>query len=147
MWAEEAARSSPNSEQWSEVIRGVERLVQKRVLTALEEWERTTKSRLSRLEAYAVDSRLERDQIDDVLHSARSGDLSQALAMFQQVDRVVTLKERHLDQAREELERVVALLKDMQALGVDPPQDPTEIAEDLEAALDQFSQIASDLKR
>ena len=134
-WAEAAARNSTKPEPWGEVVRGVERLAQKRVVAALEEWERTTKSRLARLEAYAVDSRLERDQIEDVLHSARTGDLSQALAMFQQVDRVVTLKERHLDQAREELERVVGLLRDMQALGVEPPEDPSEMAEDLEREL------------
>ncbi|MGI0155772.1 MAG: hypothetical protein ACREDE_06530, partial [Thermoplasmata archaeon] len=46
-----------------------------------------------------------------------------------------SLKERHLDQAREELERVVALLRDMQALGVDPPQDPATIEDDLESDL------------
>jgi hypothetical protein len=134
-WAEEAARTAANPEQWAEAVRGVERLAQRRVVGALEEWERQTKGRLGRLEAYSVDSRLERDQIEDVLHSARTGDISQALATYQQVDRVVALKERHLDQAREELERIVALLTDMQALGLQPPQDPKEIAEDLEREL------------
>lgn len=134
-WAEEAARTAPNPEQWAEAVRGVERLAQKRVVTALEEWEKQTKGRLGRLEAYSVDSRLERDQIEDVLHAVRTGDVSQGLATYQQVDRVVALKERHLDQAREELERVVALLKDMKALGFSPPQDPTEIAEELEREL------------
>jgi hypothetical protein len=104
-------------------------------VTAFEDWEKRTKARLTRLEAYAVDSRLERDQIEDTLHAARTGDIAQALATFQQVDRVVSLKERHLDQAREELERVIALLRDMQALGVDPPQDPSAIADQLEGEL------------
>ncbi len=134
-WAEEAARTAPNPEQWTEAVRGVERLAQKRVVAALEDWEKQTKARLGRLEAYSVDSRLERDQIEDVLHAARTGDVSQGLATYQQVDRVVALKERHLDQAREELERVVALLKDMKALGFPPPQDPTQISEELEHEL------------
>jgi hypothetical protein len=134
-WAEEAARASANPEPWAEAVRGVERIAQKRLVAAFEEWERRTKSRLTRLEAYAVDSRLERDQIEDVLHAARTGDVAQALATYQQVDRVVALKERHLDQAREELERVVALLRDMQALGIDPPQDPAAAADELEGEL------------
>jgi hypothetical protein len=134
-WAEEAARTAPNPEPWAEVVRGIERIAQKRISAAFEEWEKRTKARLARLEAYAVDSRLEREQIEDTLHAARTGDIPQALATFQQVDRVVALKERHLDQAREELERVIALLKDMQALGVEAPQDPTEVADDLESEL------------
>ncbi|HLN51594.1 MAG TPA: hypothetical protein VK455_06025 [Thermoplasmata archaeon] len=134
-WAEESARTATNPEPWAEVVRGIERIAQKRVVTAFEEWEKRTKARLTRLEAYAVDSRLERDQIEDALHSARTGDVAQALSSFQQVDRVVTLKERHLDQAREELERVIALLHDMQALGIEPPQDSTEVADDLESEL------------
>ena len=134
-WAEDAARAAPNPEPWAEVVRGIERIAQKRIVEAFEAWEKGTKSRLARLEAYAVDSRLERDQIEDALHAARTGDVAQALATFHQVDRVIALKERHLDQAREELERVVALLKDMQALGIDPPQEPSEVAEDLETEL------------
>jgi hypothetical protein len=134
-WAEEAARASWNPEPWAEAVRGIERIAQKRIVAAFEEWQKRTKARLTRLEAYAVDSRLERDQIEDTLHAARTGDIAQALAAYQQVDRVVSLKERHLDQAREELERVVALLRDMQALGVDPPQDPTSVEDDLESEL------------
>jgi hypothetical protein len=134
-WAEEAARTATNPEPWAEVVRGIERIAQRRIVNAFEEWEKGTKSRLARLEAYAVDSRLERDQIEDALHAARTGDIAQALSAYHQVDRVIALKERHLDQAREELERVVALLKDMQALGVDPPQDPAEVADDLESEL------------
>jgi len=134
-WAEESARTATNPEPWAEVVRGIERLAQKRVVEAFEDWDKRTKARLARLEAYSVDSRLERDQIEDALHSARTGDVAQALSAIHQVDRVVALKERHLDQAREELERVIALLKDMQALGIEPPQDSTEVAEDLESEL------------
>ncbi|HTW40546.1 MAG TPA: zinc ribbon domain-containing protein [Thermoplasmata archaeon] len=134
-WAEEAARTSWNPEPWAEAVRGIERIAQKRIIAGFEEWQKRTRARLTRLEAYAVDSRLERDQIDDTLHSARTGDIAQALATFQQVDRVVSLKEHHLDQAREELERVVALMRDMQALGVEPPQDPATVEEELESEL------------
>lgn len=134
-WAEELARTTESPEPWAEVVRGIERIAQRRIVAAFEEWEKRTKARLTRLEAYSVDSRLERDQIEDSLHSARSGDVAQALSSFQQVDRVVSLKERHLDQAREELERVIALLHDMQALGIEPPQDSTEVADDLESEL------------
>jgi hypothetical protein len=134
-WAEEAARTAPDPEPWAEVVRGIERIAQRRIASAFEEWEKRARARLTRLEAYSVDSRLEREQIEEVLHAARTGDIPQALATFQQVDRVVALKEHHLDQAREELERVIALLKDMQALGVEAPQDPNEIADDLESEL------------
>ena len=134
-WAEESARTAPNPEPWAEVVRGIERLAQRRIVTAFEEWERREKSRLARLEAYGVDSRLEREQIDDALHAARVGDVAAALATFQQVDRVVALKERHLDQAREELERIVAFLKDLQALGLPVPQEPVEAARILEGEL------------
>ena len=134
-WAEEAARTSPNPEPWAEAVRGIERLAQRRIVESFEEWEKRTKARLTRLEAYAVDSRLEREQIEDTLHAARTGDIAQAITTFQQVDRVVALKERHLDQARDELERVVALLRDMQALGVEPPQDPAFSADQLEGEL------------
>lgn len=131
-WAEEAARNASNPEPWLEVLRGVERLAQRQVVSALETWEKQTRQRLTRLEAYSVDGRLERDQIEDVLHAARAGEVTQALQTFHQVDRVVALKERHLDQAREELERLVSLVRDMRALGITSPLDPEQVSEDLE---------------
>jgi len=134
-WAEEAGRSSPNPDPWLDVLRGVERIAQRKIVTALEAWEKQTRLRLARLEAYSVDGRLERDQIDDVLHTARGGDITQALATFHQVDRVVALKERHLDQAREELEKLVSLLRDMQALGLPTSLDPAQASEELEREL------------
>ena len=134
-WAEEAMRGGPEGEEWAETVRGVERISQQRIVGALEVWERDTRNRLTRLEAYAVDGRLEREQIEDVLHAAHSGDLAAALLEYRQVDKVLSLKERHLDQARDELERIVSLLRDMQALGLPCPQDPSEVAEDLEREL------------
>ena len=136
VWAAEAARGArADVDKWSEVVRGVERLAQSQVLSSLREWERQTKTRLSRLEAYAVDSRLEKDQIEDVLNAARTGEVSRALAAFQQVDRVVSLKERHLNQARDELEHIVALLHDMQGIGLRIKEEPAALAEVLEREL------------
>jgi hypothetical protein len=118
-----------------EVVRGIERLAQRKIVGALEAWEKQTRQRLGRLEAYSVDGRLERDQIEDVLHAARAGELTQALQTYHQVDRVVALKERHLDQAREELERLVSLLQDMHALGIPTALEPAAVSDELEREL------------
>ncbi|MGC2289923.1 MAG: zinc ribbon domain-containing protein [Thermoplasmata archaeon] len=134
-WAEEAARRTSDHDRWADVLTGVERLAQNQILAALEEWQRDVKTRLTRLEAYAVDSRLERDQMDDALHFAKTGDISRALTAYQQVDRVITLKERHLDTAREDLESVVSLLRDMAGVGLAVPSDPNELGQELEREL------------
>ena len=134
-WAEAITLHGHGGDAWLEVVRGIERLAQKQVVAALETWEKAARNRLTRLEAYSVDGRLERDQIDEVLHAARHGEITAALQTYQQVDRVVARKERHLDQAREELERLVSMLRDMDALGLDPPSVPSDAAEDLEQEL------------
>ena len=134
-WAEEAAARSHHPEPWSEVVRGVERLAQRRIAEAFERWEERTSARIVRLEAYSVDSRLERSQVEDAVHAARVGDLAQALASFHQVDRVVALKEHHLDQARSELERLLAFLRDLEELGLVPPGESAEVAGGLEREL------------
>ncbi|MGA7923881.1 MAG: hypothetical protein WCA77_07895 [Thermoplasmata archaeon] len=135
VWAEEMARSGEESETWMGVLRGIERLAQKRVVHALETWEERTRGRLVRLAAYSVEGRMEREQMEDALHQARAGEVTQALTTFQQVDRVIALKERHIDQARDELERLVSLLRDMQALGFTPPDDAPAASEELEREL------------
>ena len=117
------------------MLRGVERIAQQRIVQGLEGWARETGNRLRRLEAYSVDSRLEREEIDDALHAARTGELARALGTYHQVARVVALKERHLDQAREELERLVSLLRDMEALDLLAPDDPAELAREIEREL------------
>jgi hypothetical protein len=134
-WAEEAARRVADHDRWADVLTGVERLAQNQILSALEEWQRDVRTRLTRLEAYAVDSRLERDQMDDALHFAKAGDVGRALTAYQQVDRVITLKERHLDTAREELESVISLLRDMAGVGLRVPSDPNELGQELEREL------------
>lgn len=135
VWAEEMARSGDESETWMGVLRGIERLAQKRVVHALEGWEDRTRGRLVRLAAYSVEGRMEREQMEDALHQARAGEVTQALTTFQQVDRVIALKERHIDQARDELERLISLLRDMQALGFTPPDDAQAASEELEREL------------
>jgi hypothetical protein len=134
-WAEEAAGRSRNPEPWAEVVRAVERLAQRRIAEAFDRWEERTDARIGRLEAYSVDSRLEHSQVEDAVHAAKLGDIAQALATFQQVDRVVALKERHLDQARGELERLLAFLRDLEALGLVEAGEPAEIAGELEREL------------
>jgi tetratricopeptide (TPR) repeat protein len=134
-WAEEAARRAADHDRWADVLKGVERLAQNQILNALEEWQRDVKTRLTRLEAYAVDSRLERDQMDDALHFAKIGDISRALTAYQQVDRVISLKERHLDTAREDLESVISLLRDMAGVGLSVANDPDELGQELEREL------------
>ncbi len=134
-WAEEAAARARSPEAWAEVVRGIERLAQRRISEAFGRWEERTTERIVRLEAYSVDSRLERSQVEDAVHAAKLGDLAQALATFQQVDRVVALKERHLDQARGDLERLVAFLKDLEALGLVADGEAAEVGEELESEL------------
>jgi len=134
-WAEEAAARSHHPEPWSEVVRGVERLAQRRIAEAFARWEERTSARIARLEAYSVDSRLERSQVEDAVHAARVGDVAQALAAFHQVDRVVALKEHHLDQARSELERLLAFLRDLEELGLVPSGEAAEVAGGLEREL------------
>ena len=134
-WAEEAATRSRSPEAWAEVVRGIERLAQRRLSEAFDRWEERTASRIGRLEAYSVDSRLERSQVEDAVHAAKVGDLAQALATFQQVDRVVALKERHLDQARGELEQLLAFLRDLEALGLVGAGEPGEVGAELEREL------------
>ncbi|MCI4341718.1 MAG: hypothetical protein L3K11_05035 [Thermoplasmata archaeon] len=134
-WAVGFARTGDDAGAWSEVLRGIERMAQRRIQLALEGWAERTRQRLTRLEAYAVDGRLEREEIDDVLHAARVGEVPRAIAAYTQVDRVVALKERHLDQAREELERLIALFRDMSTLGLAVPDEPEPLATELEREL------------
>jgi hypothetical protein len=134
-WAAGFAHSGEDASAWAEVLRGIERVAQRRILQALEAWAERTRQRLGRLEAYSVDSRLEREEIDDVLHAARLGEVPRAVSAYLQVDRVVALKERHLDQAREELERLVGLLRDMSTLGLPVPDELEPLEGELEREL------------
>ncbi len=134
-WAEEFARSGVEADGWLEVVRGIERIAQQRIVAALDGWAKDGRARLERLEAYSVDSRLERESMEDALHAARTGEIARALVAYQQVDRVVALKERHLARAREDLERLLALVSDMQALGLGAPDDSEALGRELERGL------------
>ncbi|HEV2316061.1 MAG TPA: hypothetical protein VGV89_00595 [Thermoplasmata archaeon] len=134
-WALEFVHSGEDPDRWQEVVRGIERIAQQRIVQSLEKWAQQCEGRLRRLEAYSVDSRLEREEIEDALHAARTGEVARALSTYQQVTRVVALKERHLDQARGELEKLITLLRDMQALDIPVPDDPEELGEELEQEL------------
>jgi hypothetical protein len=134
-WAEPFAHADEDRGGWAQVLRGIERVAQRRVVEALESWEEKTRARLVRLEAYSVDSRLEREEIDEVLHAARIGEIQRAVTGYVRVDRVVALKERHLDRAREELEKLVEMFRDMPPLGLVPPQPADELSATLEQEL------------
>ncbi|HEV2519930.1 MAG TPA: hypothetical protein VGX00_04835 [Thermoplasmata archaeon] len=133
-WVEARVRRSPDRE-WIGFLDDVERGARSRSLEALQAWEKRTLARLQRLEAYSIDGRLEREQIEDGAAAARSGEAARALGVVQQVDRVLALKERHLDAARQELERLTELVRDIRALGLVIAYDPKELAEDLEGEL------------
>ncbi len=133
-WVAARARKRPE-EGWGPFLEEVESAALAQVVQRFEEWQREVLARLQRLEAYSIDGRLEREQVEDAVSAARAGEAGRALAVLQQVDRVVALKERHLALARQELERLSELLDDLSALGLPAPFEPKEVARDLEEEL------------
>ncbi len=134
-WAERALGSTPNPEAWAEAVRGFEEIAQQRILEAFERWNARIGARLDRLEGYAVDNRLEREQIAETLRAVREGRIAPALSTFPQVDRLVAIKERHLDQACDDLEQLVAFVADLEGLGVARAGEAAEARAALEADL------------
>jgi len=133
-WVEARARREP-SEGWTDVLRRLEESASGTIASALAGWERTMTGRLDHLEAYHIDVQLERVQIHDALDALGKGEAAPMLASLRQVERLVSLKERHLGQAQEEIGRLVELLGDMRSLGLSPPHDPSRIAEELDSEL------------
>jgi hypothetical protein len=133
-WVEARARREP-SEGWDEVVERVERDAAGRIAVALAEWETRMKARLDRLDTNSVNTELSRGQVEEALDAARKGEVARTLASCRLVERMVTLKEHHLDQAREEIARVVSVLSDMEALGLSPPEDPARITARLDEEL------------
>ncbi len=133
-WVEIRIRREPDA-GWIAFLEEVEKTAQAQSLDALRAWEKRTLGRLGRLESYSIDDRLEREQVEDAVSAARGGEVARSLAVVQQVDRVLSLKERHLDVAREELERLIELVRDLKALGIEVPYDPKELSEELEGEL------------
>ncbi|HEV2166091.1 MAG TPA: hypothetical protein VGS23_03805 [Thermoplasmata archaeon] len=133
-WVEARIRKSPDRE-WLELLDEVEKESRAKTLAALTEWEKRTLGRLQHLEAYSIDGRLEREQVEDALSAARAGETGRALSVVQQVDRVIALKERHVDVARQELGRLTDLVRDLRTLGISVSYDPKELSEELEQEL------------
>lgn len=134
-WAKEAAAEDQNEERWEEVLRGVERVAHVDITKALETWHHETAARLTRLEAYDIPSPNEKKNLLEVGRATRAGDLDRALELYQKVDRVVTLKERALDQARDDVESLGVLIADMRTMGLPLPADDPNIMGRLEADL------------
>ncbi len=134
-WAEEAAGRTDHPEVWEKAVHHLELEARRQVNAAFERMRERIGPRIARLKAYSVDTRLEHDQLEEAMHAARAGELAVALSAFQQVDRVVALKERHLEQARDDLERLLALLHDLEAIGVDASERASAISSELEADL------------
>ena len=120
---------------WLDLLAEVESTARSKTLEALKAWESRTLDRLKHLGSYSIDGRLEREQIDDAMSAGRAGEFARALGVVHQVDRVLALKERHLEAARQDLERLIDLLRELRELGMPVPYDPTELSEDLEEEL------------
>jgi hypothetical protein len=133
-WVETRARKAANGE-WIGFLDEVEQGARAKTLEALAGWEKRTLGRLQRLESYSIDGRLEREQVEDAVGAARAGEIARGLGVVQQVDRVIALKERHLEVARQELERLTELVRDIRALKISVPYEPKELAEELESEL------------
>jgi hypothetical protein len=140
-WVEARARGEP-SERWNDVVQRLEQSAADIVADALAGWEGTMDQRLDRLESYHIEVQLERSQVLDALDAVAKGEAARMVASLRQVDRVVSLKERHLDQARGEIDALAALLRDMRALELPVPQEPAKIAEELEEEL-RLGRLAS----
>ncbi|MCI4357437.1 MAG: hypothetical protein L3J99_00095 [Thermoplasmata archaeon] len=132
-WVEARARQSNG--EWIGFLDEVEQGARAKTLEALSGWEKRTLGRLQRLESYSIDGRLEREQVEDAVGAARAGEIARGLGVVQQVDRVITLKERHLEAARQELEHLTELVRDIRALRISVPYEPKELAEELEGVL------------
>jgi hypothetical protein len=136
-WAREAASNAQEEDKWEETLRGLERVAHVDITRALEAWQKETASRITRLEAYGIPSPNEKKQLTEVGRTSRAGDLTRALELYQKVDKVVTLKERALDEVRDAVEAFGALVADLQAVGLPLPTEDTAIVATLEKQLRQ----------
>lgn len=134
-WTPEAIAHAETTEPWAEALGRLEQEARHRADRQFREVLDRLAPRLTRLEAYSIETRQEREQVDEASRAARSGDLALALWMFPQVDRVVAVKERHLEQTRAELERLLGFLHDVEAIGLGGPERSGPLASELEAEL------------
>ncbi len=134
-WSQDAAARSEHPELWVEAVTRAEQESRKRCSELVDRIYDRLAPRLVRLEAYSVGTRLEREQLEEAARSVRTGDVASALWTIPQLERVIVVKERHLDQARDDLERLLTLLRDLDAIGVRSAGDPASLARELESDL------------
>ena len=134
-WAKDSVVQLGFPQTWESTVDRVENETRERCSELLGQLRSRLEARLVRLEAYAIETRLERSQLEAAEQAARLGDLATALWTFPPLDRVVAVKERHLDQAREDLERLFTFVRDLEAIGLHAVDEPTGLASELENEL------------
>jgi hypothetical protein len=134
-WAAASIRFDEDPAPWLELVRDLERIGTRRVSEMISVMERKLRARVARLEAYSMDSHREREEIDQAVHAADIGDVATALDGFRRIDKVIAVKEQQLDQARADLEHMVTLVTDMEALALAPPERGEVLGPRLEALL------------
>jgi Asp-tRNA(Asn)/Glu-tRNA(Gln) amidotransferase C subunit len=134
-WAEEFSREPSERRRWQSALRELEAAAQERVLSAVEERLHQIEERLRVLTSYSVDARLETEGVRDALAAVPRGDPDELIAAYQQLDRVVSLKERHLEQARADLEEVTTFLEDIRELDLGSVPDPATVEREFDAEL------------
>lgn len=134
-WVTEAVRRTGADPAWGATLDRIERDVRQRIAPAFDQARERLSRRLLRLEAYAIDTRLERTQLEEMARTWRSGDLAGALWTFPQLERVVAVKERHLDQARDDLLTLLGFVRDLEAIGVATGAGAGALAAELEPEL------------
>lgn len=134
-WVLEAVTRAPPWEVWNGAIQRLEQEARHRADRRFHEMIDRLAPRLARLEAYSIETRAEREELEEATRAARSGDLALALSLFPQVDRVVGVKEHHLDQARDDLERLLTLLRDLEAIGFEGVDRAQDVSAELEREL------------
>ncbi|MGI0151794.1 MAG: zinc ribbon domain-containing protein, partial [Thermoplasmata archaeon] len=138
-WAEDIARESfkdpGDRTRWQAALREVEAAASERLLASVEVGFHRIEERIQNLNAYSVDTGLESDGVREAITALPRGDPDELLAAYKRLDRVVSLKERHLEQARSDFAEVTELLRTTHALGITAQTDPEEIQKEFEAEL------------
>jgi Asp-tRNA(Asn)/Glu-tRNA(Gln) amidotransferase C subunit len=134
-WAEEFSREPAERRRWQKALRELEAAAQERVLTAVEERLQQIEERIRVLTSYSVDSRLETEGVREALAAVPRGDPDELIAAYRQLDRVVSLKERHLEQARTDLEELMEFLAEVKELDLGAVPDPVSVEREFDSEL------------
>jgi hypothetical protein len=126
-WAEEFARDRSDRARWEAALTEIEAEARKQILASVETRLHDIEARIEKLQAYAVESRLESEGARDALAALARGDPEELIGAYRQLDRVVSLKERHIEQARADLTEVSTLLSEIRSLELGDVPDPSEI--------------------